>query len=707
MATYKGITIQFRGETTELDAAIKHINRETKSLNQELKSVDRALKFNPTSVDLWRQKQTLLNEKIDATDEKLQSLKRAQDKMDADGIDKNSEEYRKLQREIIETESQLKTFKKQLKFIGNVNLRAASEQFKELGSKLESAGQQMKGLSMAAAGMVASMGALAYKSGAWADDINTMSKVYGIGTQELQKYAASAALVDVDLETITKSHVKLTKAIDGAKEGTGANAEAFEQLGVAIKDADGNLRSADEVWNDTIKALGQVTDETERDALAMQLMGKSAMELNPLIEDGGQTYEEMAKTMAKYNLEFIDDETLAKANEFNDSIDTIKAIGGLALQELGTKLSAYLAPALEKVVDWVGRLAEWLAGLDPEVLAIIGGIAGVIAVVAPLLIGLGKLSFAISSIMSLMATIGPVIGGIISAAAPFVLIIGAIVAAGVLLYKNWDTIKAKAIALWNKIKEIFGAIKEFIVGIWEGIKTTVSDAWNGIKETVSTVGEGIKAKASEIWEGMKSNASAAWSNIKTTVGGAWDAMRARASQNWELMKTGAAKAWEFMKTNALNSNTGILGVVRNNWDKIKDAISKPIERAKELIKAAWDKIKSILSGNLSFPKIKLPHFKITGKFSLNPPSVPTLGVDWYKTGGIFNSPSIIGVGEAGSEAVVPLDKLWSKLDKIAAGAGGDTIINVYGSDNMSVRDLANEVKRIIIEEENRRRLAWQ
>ena len=253
----KGITIEFRGDTTRLDKALRQINNETRKIDKELKNVDKALKFNPTNIELWRQKQQLLTQKLDETKEKLTLLKNEQARMDAAGVDKTSEEYRKLQREIIEAESKCKTFEGQLRKIGNVNLKAASEQFKQWGSQLEQAGQKMQGLSMAAAGVVASLGLISYKAGTNADDLNTLSKVYGISTQDLQMYAAAGDLVDVSVETIAKSHVKLEKSMSSAASGTGKNAEAFEALCVSVTDADGNLRDSDEVWQDTIKALGE------------------------------------------------------------------------------------------------------------------------------------------------------------------------------------------------------------------------------------------------------------------------------------------------------------------------------------------------------------------------------------------------------------------------------------------------------------------
>lgn len=644
----KGITIEFRGDVTPLNKALRTINDETRKIDRELKNVDKALKFNPTSVELWRQKQQLLTQKIAETKEKLTLLKNEQARMDAAGVDKNSEEYRKLQREIIATESQVKTFEGQLRKIGNVNLKAASAQVKELGNKLTSAGEAMRGISMAAAAVTAAIGALTVKSGKWADDLNTMSKVYGISTGELQKYSAAAELVDVDVDTIAKAHLKLEKTMYSAANGSKASAEAYKQLGVEVTNTDGTLRSSDEVFNDVIAALGQMTNETERDAIAQKLMGKSAANLNPLIEDGGETYKQVAETLAKYDLDFIDQETLDNANAFNDSLDTIKTIGLVAFQQIGTQLASTFAPVLEKVVDLVGRLANWIANLNPKTQAIIGTVAAVVAVIAPLLLGLGKVAFAVSSIINLVGVIGPVIGGLMSGSLlPIIAIIGAVIAVGVLLYKNWDTIKVKAIALWNSLKATFN-----------GIKTSIITAWNNIKTAVSNAVENIKSKVTNTF-----------STIKNTVS--------------------------------------------TIWNGIKSAITNPITTAVGIISGAIDKIKSIINGaNLQLPKFKLPHFRIYG--GVLPWGIggkgtpPSINVDWYAKGGIFDSPSLIGIAERGAEAVVPLDILWKKLDNIADASGnGAVVVNVYGSDNMSVNELAAAVEQRIIQMQKRRSLAWQ
>lgn len=742
----QGITIEFRGETTSLEQAIKRVNSETRGIDAELKKVNNALKFNPTNVDLWRQKQTLLSQKIKDTQDKLKLLKDEQKRLDASGVDKNSAEYRNLQREIITTESKLKTFKGQLNSIGNVKLKAVSEQFKQMGDKLTSAGQAFAPVSAAGAAVAGSLGLLAVKSGQAADDISTLSTVTGISVQNLQKYKAAADLVDVSMETIAKSQQKLTKSMSSAGEGTGKQAEAFDKLGISVKNADGSFKDTDTVFNETIKALSGVENETERNALAMTLMGKSAMELNPLIEDGGKTYEAMAKSMAENDFKFVDQETIDGANRFNDALDTLKANGLATLSTVGTQLASYLAPAMEKISGALSKILGWLSKLSPQTLTIIGIIAALVATIAPLLLFLGKISFAISSITSLMGTLGVSFGAIAGPIGIAVAAIAAAIAIGVLLYKNWDKIKAFAKNLWDNLKTTFNGIKTtittvfnnvrtFIANVWNAImlkirttiisiKTTISTVFNAVKTTISTVFNAIKTTVSTVWNTIKTTITTVINAIKTTVSTVFNAIKSKITSIWTSIKTTISTAINGAKTsittavNTIKSKvssvfTSVLSTVKSKWNSIKTAITGPINTAKETVKKAIEKIKSIINNaHLKLPHFKLPHFKIDG--GQLPWGIggkgrkPSISVDWYAKGGIFDSASLIGVGEKGPEAVVPLDTLWNKLDKIAeATSGPQIVINVQASPGMDTKALAEEIERKLINSVNRRRLAWQ
>lgn len=618
----KGITIEFDGNTTKLQKAIKDVKNSTNDVDKALRAVNKSLNMDPTNVTLLTQKQQLLKERIEETKNKLKALNDMQKQLDAQGVDKNSREYQELQREIIKTESELKQFEKEMRALGNVKLTALGEQFKQAGGKITAAGESLRGVSMAAAAATAAIGALAVKSGQWADDLNTMSKQYSIGTDKLQMYAAAAELVDTDVETITKSHIKLERSMSSAADGTGSQAEAFEKLGVSVTNADGSLRDADTVWQETIQALGQVENETERDALAMQLMGKSASELNPLIEDGGEAYANLAETMEKYDLDFIDQETLDNANKFNDELDTIKALGLVAFQSIGSELAGYLAPALEKVVGWVGKFVSWLGKLDPAVLTVLAAITGLVAVLAPLLIAVGKVATGVGAIIKLVGIVGPAIAGVGATLLPIIAIVAAVIAIGVLLYKNWDTIKAKAQELKQKIAEAFNNLKTTVTAVWNAIKTVAMTVWDAIKNAVMT-----RVNA------MKQAVSTAINAIKAII----------------------------------NGISSVIGNVRNAFNSIKSAMTQPIQSARDTISGIIKKLKGLfpLSVGKIFSNIKLPHFRISGGQAPwgigGKGTKPTIGIDWYAKGGVFDNPSIIGVGEAGREIVTPERLLDEKL----------------------------------------------
>ena len=736
----KGITIEFQGDTSKLEKSLRQVSNSTRAIDKELKQVNNALKFNPGSVDLWRQKQTLLTTKIGETEQKLKLLKQQQANMDAAGVDKNSAEYRKLQREIIETESKLKTFKAQLREVGNVNLRALGEQFKQVGQKMTEAGKnltQKVTLPLAAIGTVAAskfaevdktmqltnatMGnsteeaqllnqamksaaasstygmkdaatatlnfarsgltakeaadalapAMALAAGEGGDldtvsaglvatingfhgsfdqaatyadvfanacnnsalDVNSLSSAMSVAAPIFSSAGYSVKDAALYMGVMANNGIEADKAANSLKTGLARlvspakeGAQMMEQLGISVTNSDGTMKSSVQIQKELHDAFSQLS-ESEQIAAASAIFGKNQMApwlalintapgdvdaLNQALGANGTAMEMQAAMMSG----------------FAGSIEQLKS----GLDVLLTSLGEALAPIIQKVVAGLQVLVNWFNSLSPQMQSVIAVIGVIVAALGPVLVILGTLASAIGSIISLIGVVGPIIAGLAGPIGIAVVVIGVLVAAGVALYKNWDTIKAKAIEIKNNI-----------VATWNGIKAQVIAAVNTLKGQLS----------------------AAWASIKANVSAAWNA--------------------------------------------VKTAITNPIETAVGIVKAAIAKIKGIINGaHFSLPHIKLPHFSVSGKLSLNPPSVPKISVSWYKTGGIFDSPTIAGIGEAGPEAVVPLDQLWKKLDNIADAAAGNNgvVINVYARPGMDVEQLARRVEQILVRQAKQRGKAW-
>lgn len=228
----------------------------------------------------------------------------------------------------------------------------------------------------------------------------------------------------------------------------------------------------------------------------------------------------------------------------------------------------------------------------------------------------------------------------------------------------WENCKEIIISVWDAIKSkvttVIHAVASVISTVMNTIKTVFSTVWNAIKTVVTTVVNAIKSVVTTVFNAIKSTATTVWNAIKTAV-----------TTPVNAIKSSVTTVFNSVKSTVSSIFNGIKSTATSVWNGIKSAITTPIEAAKNKVKSVVDAIKGFFSGmKISLPHIKLPHFKVTGKLSIAPPSVPHLSIDWYKEGGIMTRPTIFGMngsslmagGEDGAEAILPLAGFYKQLE---------------------------------------------
>lgn len=222
---------------------------------------------------------------------------------------------------------------------------------------------------------------LTIESAAYADEILTQSAVTGLSTEALQEYQYAAELVDVSLDTLTSSQSKMIRSMDAARRGSKEQAEAFDKLGIGVQNADGTLRDAQEVFGDVIDVLGAISNETERDAIAMTIFGRSARDLNPLIKAGSDGLREL--TQEAHNVGYVmGEEALDALGAVDDQLQRMNRSG----EALKNQIAVGMAPAVENLMkkgtDLFVRLQEAAEGSG--ILEVFGALLDVVSALEPL-----------------------------------------------------------------------------------------------------------------------------------------------------------------------------------------------------------------------------------------------------------------------------------------------------------------------------------
>lgn len=558
----------------------------------------------------------------------------------------------------------------------------------------------------------------------FADEILTLSTVTGISTETLQEYKYMASLLDVDLNTITGSMTKLTKSMSSTQSGSGAAASAFEKLGVSIVDDNGSLRDANSVFDDAIAALGKISNETERDATAMELFGKSAKDLNPIIEASGEKMAALRQEAHDVGYVMSDD-TLNAMGEVQDGFDRLGLSAESLKNQIGTSIGQYMLPYLNDLVsafqnlagthdvgafadalaDIINRLLDDLVKALPDILN--AGSKIIQKLVEGLVKNLPQIGKAALTLVTDLATfIIKNLPFITQTAVELVLALvdGLAEQMPVLIPAAVQAVLTIAEGLMSHIGDIISAALELVNGIVQGI--TSPDGLNAIIQAIPQIIEayikgvlenlpqiiasgvtivvnlvaGLISAVPEIVKSIPEIISA----IVDTIGeydwgsfggeiidGIASGITETAKTVWEAVKTAFNDAVEWIKN---------LGGQAFTWGK--DMIQGFINGIKEKAQALWGEVKAIGRGIADFLGF----------------SVPKKGVlHYYET---WMPDFMMGLAKGID------DNAWRVQDALKDATGGMTLsgkttnvemggvsVNVYASPNQDTNAIADAVMR--------------
>lgn len=501
--------------------------------------------------------------------------------------------------------------------------------------------------------------------------------------------------------------VKAAAAEMGRSVGTELSDLAGAVYDSGIADSLGELVST--VGDAAAKVVGSLGDLAGSVDLEPLISGvRDAIDgVTPIVEALGDALSEAFSSQA------VKDGLQGIVDAIHDLSPLIGPVLGalLAFRAIGPVVSVVtsLGTAFKTVstVIKAAGMVKSFAGLGAVISTVAGGpmvlIVGAIALVVGALVGLyatnedfrNKVNAIWGGIVSFFSGIPGAIEGFFSGVAAF--FGGVFQGAADAVHGAWDGVTGFFSGMWDSISStaqaVWNGILSFLTAVWQGIQvvfttylniitavvTTVFNAlvtivsvpvdliaalitaaWTGISSVTTTVWNAVSGFLSGLWNGLSSAASSAFSAIRTVVTNIWQGISSTTSSIWNGVRSTLSGIWN-----------GIRSTASSVFNGVKDAITRPIQAAKDAVTRIASGIGSALSNiHFSIPHIKLPHLSVKGSFSINPPSVPSFGVDWYRRGmGAFDTPTIIGVGDAPeTEYVLRRSQLMAVADEASRRA---------------------------------------
>ena len=471
-------TIVLGLDYSQFEGGVTAVNRKMDLLDAEFKLASETAKKFGDETNQLSLKQEQLTQKINLQTQKVNLAKEAYDKAMSSGkaseaavdkLDKALLSQRttleKLKNELSEVDTKIEEANKTSSSFGD-NIRSlASTMGIEINPAIEGLASKFDGMDasvgnaiLGIGGLITTFASFSFSAANWADDLLQMSSVTGITTDELQKMQYASKFLDVDVDTMTNSITKLTRNMNDARGGSSELDEAFKKLHIRYKDGSDQLLNANDVFYNTIDALGKVKNETERDALSMTLLGKSAKELNPLIEAGSQRLKELGIEAGNMGT-VMDKDSLDKLGRMKDAMDKLENVGG----SLKNKLGLELIPILTNLFEVIGKIPVPVL----ETLIILGTVIATIVLVVK----------AITSVTSTFKDIKGFFSGVNIGAIKTVATIMAVVAVLIALATVITVIMGRSKDLQDSMASIGNSVGQ--------VAGTVTDAQNKATNAVS------------------------------------------------------------------------------------------------------------------------------------------------------------------------------------------------------------------------------
>lgn len=507
MAKVKGITIELSADASGIESALKSVNKELNSTQSQLKAVDKSLKLNPESIQLLAQKQQLLASAVEQTTKKLEALKAAQQDLANNGGKAGDTQFDALTREISDTEASLKKLKtSQDATTGAMTSAQAKasgfgQALSNVGNVCSQVAEKTRALAAASMAVLGAMASMAVKAGQQADEWLTLSKQTGLSTDAIQKFAYAAEQIDVPLPTITGAVTQLKKHLDDTSG-------VWEKIGVNVRNQKGEYRDIESVFNDVVRALGNIGNETERDEVAMKLFGKSANELAGLIDDGGKKMAELSAEAESMGM-IVSPEDLETLSAFNDRLEAMKSRLSFAFMKAAVPIVEALAPVLDTVAESIETVGSVLSRLPKPLVTVLAVAALATVVLFTVVSAIAMVSNALAGLPAVLAMVGQAFTLLSAtmttalAANPYitaiVIIIAALAALGFAIYEvvqHWDEIKDGATQAFNGVK----SAASNGLGAIQGIAEKIIGAFSGIPEAIKSIGQGFSAMLGPVKE---------------------------------------------------------------------------------------------------------------------------------------------------------------------------------------------------------------